>query len=331
MRLAAGLHVTAPVSCAPPAAAVTAVVPDHRHQVRYDSHRQRQDPGHVAVPQGSFSLVTAPGMAHRRRRSRSAEACWQRRSRVSAVLPATLQIGLLNPVVQKTFKIVSQTTTPESRSHLNGARAGQPDRWLFDQLWVASFARPRLARYVGRDVRPLRLLQLRQKDRRVLRRVVRSADALPENYNTAPTNDIYGVVAGPDGQPALQVFHWGLVPVWAKDIKIGSKMINARSETLADKPAFKSVFKKQRIIIPMDGFYEWQQGSEGAVADQGRQAGQAADVHPSPRRRAAGRRRAVDDVARQDGGPGCAVAAQLHHRHHVGQRRRWRPFTTACR
>lgn len=89
--------------------------------------------------------------------------------------------------------------------------------------------------------------------------------SLPENYNTAPTNDIYAVVSGPEGQPTLQVFHWGLVPVWAKDIKIGSKMINARSETIAEKPAFKSVFKKQRIIIPMDGFYEWQQGSEGAA------------------------------------------------------------------
>ena len=53
--------------------------------------------------------------------------------------------------------------------------------------------------------------------------------SLPDNFNTAPTNDIYGVVAGPDGLPTLQVFHWGLVPVWAKDVKIGSKMINARS------------------------------------------------------------------------------------------------------
>jgi putative SOS response-associated peptidase YedK len=88
---------------------------------------------------------------------------------------------------------------------------------------------------------------------------------LPANYNTAPTNDVYGVVAGPDGQPQLQVFHWGLVPVWAKDVKISSKMINARAETIAEKSAFKSVFKKHRVIIPMDGFYEWAQGSEGAV------------------------------------------------------------------
>jgi len=92
-----------------------------------------------------------------------------------------------------------------------------------------------------------------------------SETTLPENFNTAPTNDIYGVVAGPDGAPTLQVFHWGLVPVWAKDTKIGSKMINARAETITEKSVFKSVFKKQRIIVPMDGFYEWQQGSEGAA------------------------------------------------------------------
>ena len=61
------------------------------------------------------------------------------------------------------------------------------------------------------------------------------------------------------------MFHWGLVPVWAKDTKIGSKMINARAETITEKSVFKSVFKKQRVIIPMDGFFEWQQGSEGAA------------------------------------------------------------------
>src|SRR3954447_18691465 len=92
-----------------------------------------------------------------------------------------------------------------------------------------------------------------------------SGTTLPENFNTAPTDDIYGVVAGPDGTPTLQVFHWGLVPVWAKDTKIGSKMINARAQTINEKSVFKSVFKKQRVIIPMDGFFEWQQGSEGAA------------------------------------------------------------------
>ncbi len=79
---------------------------------------------------------------------------------------------------------------------------------------------------------------------------------LPENYNVAPTTDIYAVVDGPNGRE-LAVFHWGLVPVWAKDIKIGNRMINARSETVATSNAFKHALKKKRCIIPVDGFYEW--------------------------------------------------------------------------
>jgi len=88
-------------------------------------------------------------------------------------------------------------------------------------------------------------------------------ETLGENFNVAPTNDIYGVVETMDGTLEVQVFHWGLIPVWAKDIKIGQKMINARAETIAEKPAFKADFKKHRCIIPMDGFYEWAAGVEG--------------------------------------------------------------------
>ena len=88
-------------------------------------------------------------------------------------------------------------------------------------------------------------------------------EPLGQNFNVAPTNDIYGVVSDPDGKLELQVFHWGLVPIWAKERKIGQRMINARAETLAEKPAFKGVFKKYRCIIPMDGFYEWAEGVEG--------------------------------------------------------------------
>ena len=88
-------------------------------------------------------------------------------------------------------------------------------------------------------------------------------ETLGENYNVAPTNDIYAVVAGPDGAPRLEVFHWGLIPVWAKERKLGQKMINARAESLASKPAYKGVFKKHRCLIPMDGFYEWKAGAPG--------------------------------------------------------------------
>jgi putative SOS response-associated peptidase YedK len=81
---------------------------------------------------------------------------------------------------------------------------------------------------------------------------------LKPSYNVAPTTDVYAVVEGADGSRRVEVFHWGLIPVWAKDIRIGQKMINARAETLATKGAFKADFRKHRCIIPMDGFYEWQ-------------------------------------------------------------------------
>ena len=89
-------------------------------------------------------------------------------------------------------------------------------------------------------------------------------DALAVSYNVAPTNDVYGVVALPDNHREVQTFHWGLVPSWANDIKVGAKMINARAETLGEKPAFKTLFQKRRLIVPMDGFYEWRPAGEGA-------------------------------------------------------------------
>lgn len=83
-----------------------------------------------------------------------------------------------------------------------------------------------------------------------------SEAVLDPSYNVAPTNDVYAVLS--DGSARhLDAFHWGLVPLWAKDAKIGSKMINARAETLAAKSAFKTAFKKRRCLIPVDGFYEW--------------------------------------------------------------------------
>lgn len=76
------------------------------------------------------------------------------------------------------------------------------------------------------------------------------------NYNTAPTTDVF--VVHEDGSTRrLDAFRWGLVPSWAKDISVGSRMINARSETVASKPAFRRSFTSRRCIIPADGFYEW--------------------------------------------------------------------------
>jgi putative SOS response-associated peptidase YedK len=105
-------------------------------------------------------------------------------------------------------------------------------------------------------------------------------ETLGENHNVAPTNDIYAVVAGPDGTPRLEVFHWGLIPVWAKERKVAAKMINARAETLAEKPAYKGVFRKTRCIIPMDGFYEWKAGEPGGpLTKAGKPAKQPMFIH----------------------------------------------------
>ncbi len=89
-------------------------------------------------------------------------------------------------------------------------------------------------------------------------------DALAPNFNVAPTTDVYGVVESAPGSRHVEAFHWGLVPLWAKDTKVGSRMINARAETVAEKPVFKPLLKKHRLIVPMDGFYEWQAAGAGA-------------------------------------------------------------------
>lgn len=76
-------------------------------------------------------------------------------------------------------------------------------------------------------------------------------------YNIAPSQDV-AVVAN-DGTNQLHFFRWGLVPSWAKDPKIGYRMINARSETLAEKPSFRTAYRRRRCLVLADGFYEWYQ------------------------------------------------------------------------
>ncbi len=84
------------------------------------------------------------------------------------------------------------------------------------------------------------------------------SDAAPPeaNYNVAPTAKVLAVRAA-DNERQLGRLRWGLVPFWAKDLKIGAKMINARSETVAEKPAFRAAYKSRRCLVPADGFYEW--------------------------------------------------------------------------
>jgi putative SOS response-associated peptidase YedK len=75
-------------------------------------------------------------------------------------------------------------------------------------------------------------------------------------YNIAPTQSVAVVRSSEQGNE-LSMLRWGLIPSWAKDVKIGASLINARSETVATKPAFRSAFKRRRCLIPADGFYEW--------------------------------------------------------------------------
>ena len=84
--------------------------------------------------------------------------------------------------------------------------------------------------------------------------VMEPADIRPR-YNIAPTQQVLTVVN--DGERRGELMRWGLVPSWAKDIKIGSRMINAVSETAATKPAFRSAFRRRRCLVLADGFFEW--------------------------------------------------------------------------
>jgi putative SOS response-associated peptidase YedK len=92
----------------------------------------------------------------------------------------------------------------------------------------------------------------------------RTPAPLAADYNVAPTKEVYAVVERPPGkdspdppQRQLRVLTWGLVPSWAKDPSIGNRMINARMETVAEKPAFKRAFAVRRCLLPADGYFEW--------------------------------------------------------------------------
>ncbi|MFN2517626.1 MAG: SOS response-associated peptidase [Jatrophihabitantaceae bacterium] len=94
------------------------------------------------------------------------------------------------------------------------------------------------------------------------------SDPLPADYNVAPTKPVRVIVNRPlrdaDGKPAaqptrqLRVVSWGLVPSWAKDRSTAAKLINARAESVASKPAFRRAYAKRRCLVPADGWYEWQ-------------------------------------------------------------------------
>ena len=82
-----------------------------------------------------------------------------------------------------------------------------------------------------------------------------AADEMTPRYNITPSQRV-AVVAN-NGDNSVEFFQWGLIPSWAKDPKIGNRMINARSETLAEKPSFRTPYKRRRCLVLSDGFYEW--------------------------------------------------------------------------
>jgi len=92
-----------------------------------------------------------------------------------------------------------------------------------------------------------------------------STTDMPPRFNIAPTQAAPVVRQDEDGIRRLCALRWGLVPFWAKDPAIGNRMINARAETVAAKPAFRQAYRKRRCLVIADGFYEWQKARDGKV------------------------------------------------------------------
>jgi len=85
---------------------------------------------------------------------------------------------------------------------------------------------------------------------------------LAPRYNIAPTQDV-AVIRSIEGVRELGLLRWGLIPSWAKDIEFGAKTINARAETVAEKPSFRAAYQKRRCLIAADGYYEWVKAADG--------------------------------------------------------------------
>ncbi|GAA0644262.1 SOS response-associated peptidase [Streptomyces thermocarboxydovorans] len=107
----------------------------------------------------------------------------------------------------------------------------------------------------------------------------RAEERLEPSWNVAPTDQVYGVLErrprrdGDDGEVRrqLRALRWGLVPSWADDLKIGARLINARVETVHEKPAFRRAFVKRRCLLPADGFYEWRRIDDPATGRKRKQ------------------------------------------------------------
>jgi putative SOS response-associated peptidase YedK len=133
----------------------------------------------------------------------------------------------------------------------------------------------------GRFVSARKRLELLEEFGVARDRVAASSDREPEpDYNVAPTKRVYAVMTRHDDEDKdakareLRVVRWGLVPFWAKDASGGGRLINARAETVAVKPAFRRAFAKRRCILPADGYYEWQ-----LITEQGKKRKQPYYIH----------------------------------------------------
>lgn len=91
-----------------------------------------------------------------------------------------------------------------------------------------------------------------------------TAPAVVPSWNVAPTQQA-PVVGVSNGERVLRVYRWGLVPRWAKDPKVGARAINARADTVAERPMFRAAFKARRCLVPATGFYEWHRTEDGKV------------------------------------------------------------------
>lgn len=90
-----------------------------------------------------------------------------------------------------------------------------------------------------------------------------AAESVKPRYNIAPTQFVASIRRNEDQLNEFTMLRWGLVPFWAKDPAIGNRMINARAETVAEKPSFRTAYRKRRCLILADGFYEWRKEGDG--------------------------------------------------------------------
>lgn len=99
-----------------------------------------------------------------------------------------------------------------------------------------------------------------KKSSKALKEHYKTKNALERDaarYNIAPSSPVVTIALDAKGERVMDFMRWGLVPSWAKDVSIGNKLINARAETIEEKPSFRNAFKRRRCVIPASGFYEW--------------------------------------------------------------------------